>query len=60
MKKCFSVSLILSLYEMVDVHCTYRDNYYMMYASQAITLCTLNVHGAVCQLGLNKTARKNK
>ena len=30
----------------------------LMYVSQIITLCTLNIYGAACQLYLNKTRRK--
>ena len=37
---------------------TYRDNHFMTYISQIITLYTLNLHSTVCQLYLNKTRRK--
>ena len=50
--KFFSISLILCLYEMMDVHWTY-DNHFMMYVSQINVLYTLNLYSAVCQLYLN-------
>ena len=53
----FPVSFMLYLYEMMDVHSSY-SHLFMTYASQLITLYTLNLHGAVCQLSLNKTGRK--
>ena len=43
---------------MMDVHETYCGNNFMMYVSQSIMLCTLNLYSAVCQLYLNKTGRK--
>ena len=43
----------------MGVHCTYCGNTVIMYVSQIVVLCALNLHGAVCQLYLNKTGRKN-
>ena len=45
---------------MTDVPQTYCDNHFMMYVSQIIMLCTLNLYSAVCQLYLNKAGRKKK
>ena len=39
----FSISLVLYLYELMNVHWTYYDNHFMMYVSQIIMLCTLNL-----------------
>ena len=47
----FSISLMLYLYEMIDVRSTYCGNHFMMYVSQI----TVN---DVCQLYLNKTGGK--
>ena len=49
----FSMSLLLYLYEMIDVHQINYDNHFMMCVSQIIMLYTL--YSAVCQLYLNKT-----
>ena len=57
-KNCLSISLILYLREITDVHQTYCGNHFMMYVSQIIMLYTLNLHSAACQLNLNKTRRK--
>ena len=38
----FSSSLILYLYEMMDIHCTYSDNPFTMYVSQIVMLHALN------------------
>ena len=58
---CESVSvLILYLYEMMGVHWTYCCDHVIMYVSQIITLYTLNLFTAVCQLYLNKTGRKKR
>ena len=54
----FFLYLMSHLYEMMDDHETYCDNHFMMYVSQIIMLCTLNLYGAVCQLYLNKTGGK--
>ena len=55
-EKIFSISLILYLYEMIDIHKTY-DNHFMVYVSQIIMLY-LNLYSAVCQLYLNENGRK--
>ena len=57
--KTFSISLILYLYDMMDVHYTYCDNHFMMRVSQIIMLYT-NLYSTICQLYLNKTGRKKK
>lgn len=57
-KKTFSISLILYLYEMIDIHKNY-DNHFTVYVSQIIMLYMLNLYSASCQLYLNKTGRKN-
>ena len=54
----FSISLLLYLWD-DGVPCTYCGNTVIMYVSQIVVLCALNLHGAVCQLYLNKTRRKN-
>ena len=48
-EKNFSISLILHLYEMVDVHCTYCDQHVMMYVKSHHLLYTLNLYSVVCQ-----------
>ena len=58
--KTFFHSLILNLYETMDVHQTYNDNRFMMYGSQIVMLYTLNLESVVCQLYLNKTTRKKE
>ena len=40
---------------MLTKHC---DNPFMIYVTQIIMLCTLNLYSAVCQLYLNKTGKK--
>ena len=54
----FSISLILYVYEMRDVHCICYDNHFMMYVSQIIMLYAVNLYSAVCQLYFNTTGRK--
>ena len=49
----FSVSFILYLCKMTDVHETYCGNHFIL-------LYTLNLQSAVCQLYFNKTGRNNK
>ena len=53
-------SFILYLYKTMDIHETYCDNHFRMYVTQIITLYTLNLYSAVCQLCLNKTGRKKE
>jgi len=45
---------------MMNVHETYDDTHLMMYISQFITLYTLNLHSAICQLYFNKTRREKQ
>ena len=54
-KNLFSVSLILYLYEKIDVH--YCDHHSMMDVSEIITLYTLDLYSAVGQFYLNKTGK---
>ena len=42
----------------MNVDHDYCDNHFMVYISQIIILCTLNLYSAVCQFYLNKTGRK--
>ena len=44
----------------MGVHYTYCGDHFMMFVSQIITLCNLNLHSPVYQLYLNKTGQKNK
>ena len=55
-EKIFSISLILYLHEMMDVHQIYSDNH----VSEIIMLYILTLHSALCQLYLNKTDRKKQ
>ena len=59
-EKVFSISLIVYLCEMMDVHYIYCGNYFMMYVSQIIMWHTLNLYSVVCQLFLNETGRKKR
>ena len=43
----------------MDVHPIYCDNHFMMYVSQVIMLCTLNLYNAVCQYISIKLEEKN-
>ena len=45
-KNFFSISLILYLYEMTDVHWTY-DDLFMIYVSQTTVLYILNLYSAI-------------
>ncbi|XP_067584279.1 polyamine-modulated factor 1 isoform X1 [Pseudorca crassidens] len=45
---------------MMDINHTYCGNHLPIYLSQIIMLYTLNLQGAVCQLCLNETRRKEK
>ena len=45
---------------MMNVHETYCDTHLMMYISQFITLYTLNLHSAICQLYFNKSRREKQ
>ena len=56
----FSISLILWVYEMMDVQWTHCDNHFMMYTNQIIMLYTLNLYSDVCQLYLTKTGRRKE
>ena len=40
---------------MMDVQVIYYGNHFMMYVSQIFMLYTLDLHGDVCQVCLNKT-----
>ena len=42
----FSISLILHLYEMMDIHWTYCGNQFMTYVSKII-LYVVNLHSAI-------------
>lgn len=53
-----SISLILYLYKMTEVHKIYSSNHFMTYVGQIITLDTLNLHCAICRVNLNKTERE--
>ena len=53
-----STSLMLYLYETMDVHWNSCGNHFAMYVSQIITLYTLNLYSAVRQLYLNKTVKQ--
>ena len=59
-EKFFSISLILYLYKRMDVHQTYYDNHFIIYASQIIMLYILNLYSATCQYYLNKIGRKKQ
>ena len=56
-KKLFFVSVILYLYEMMEVH---FDNCFMIFVSQIIMLYTLNLDNNEYQFYLNKTGNKIK
>lgn len=43
-KHYFSISLILYLYEKVDIHYTSGDNHFMIYGSPVIMLYILNLN----------------
>ena len=45
-KYFFSISLILHLYEMMDIHWTYCGNQFMTYVSKII-LYVVNLHSAI-------------
>ena len=57
-KILFSISLILYLYEMMDVHWTYCDKDFVMYETQIIILYLQTY--IVCQLYLNKIGKNRK
>ena len=59
-KKIFSVSLILSLYEMWMATKLIVVIFFVTYLSQIIMMDTLNLHRSVCQLPLNKARRTKK
>ena len=59
-KKIFSVSLILSLYEMWMATKLIVVIFFVTYLSQIIMMDTLNLHSSVCQLPLNKARRTKK
>lgn len=42
----FSISLIVYLYEMMDVYQTFCDTHSTMYGNQITMLCALNLHTA--------------
>ena len=44
----FPYSLILYLYEMMNVLYTYSDNHFMMYVGQIVSLYTLNLYSTIC------------
>ena len=57
-KNFFSISLILYLYEMMNVQEAYCDNHFRTYIT--IVLYTLNLCSAVGQLHCNKTVPNSK
>jgi len=56
-KKLFFVSVILYLYEMMEVH---FDNCFMIFVSQIIMLYTLNLYNNEYQFYLNNNWKQNK
>ena len=56
----FSISLMLHLYERMDVPWIYCAHHFMMYVNQIIMLHILHLHSAVRQLYPNKTGREKK
>ena len=49
-KKWFSVSLIMYLYEMMDIHLTFSGNHFRKYIYQIIIQYTISLYRAVYQI----------